>query len=132
MGSGAGGVLLPCPWMRPETTPRRVWAARLLAMSADFLQIGLLPLFVEGWLSPLNNGLDALVAIAMIVLVGWHWAFLPAFLTELVPFVGLVPSWTAAVLIATRGAEAPPPSSEALPQAPPPEREAGRSRPPSA
>ncbi|HSB60627.1 MAG TPA: hypothetical protein VLI67_02835 [Vicinamibacteria bacterium] len=117
--------------MRPETTPRRVWAARLLAMTADFLQIGLFPFFFEGGLSPLNNGLDALVAIAMIALVGWHWAFLPAFLTELVPVVGLVPSWTAAVLIATRGAEAPPPPG-ALPPAPPPEREAGRPRPPSA
>lgn len=118
--------------MRQDLTPRRVWAARLLAIAADFVQIGLLPLFVEGWLSPLNDGLDVLVAIAMVALLGWHWAFLPAFLSELVPVMGLVPTWTAAVLIATRGAEAPSPPAEALPPGPPPEGKAGPPRAPSA
>jgi hypothetical protein len=46
--------------------------------------------------------LDVVVGIAMVALVGWHWAFVPAFLAELVPLFDLVPSWTAAVLIATR------------------------------
>lgn len=118
--------------MRQDLTPRRVWAARLLAMSADFVQIGLLPVGGEAWLLPLSDGLDVLVAIAMIALLGWHWAFLPAFLAELVPFVGLAPTWTAAVLIATRGAEAPPPPAEALPPGPPPEGKAGPPRAPSA
>jgi hypothetical protein len=118
--------------MRPDLTARRVRAARLVAISADFVQIGLLPLFVQGWLSPLNDGLDVLVAIAMIALLGWHWAFLPAFLSELVPFLGLAPTWTAAVLIATRGAEAPPPPAEPLPPGPPPDPQAARPRPPSA
>lgn len=71
-------------------------------MTADFLQIGLLPLFSPGWVSPLNDALDVVVGIAMVALVGWHWAFVPAFLAELVPLFDLVPSWTAAVLIATR------------------------------
>lgn len=112
--------------MRDDVTPGRVKTARVVAMAADFVQIGLLPLFAEGWLSPLNDALDVLVAIAMIVLVGWHWAFLPAFLSELVPFFDLVPSWTAAVLIATRRPEeapAPPPPLGALPPGPAPERE---------
>jgi hypothetical protein len=86
------------------TPSGRVRAARILGMTADFVQIGLLPFFSPGWLSPLNDALDVVVAIAMIALVGWHWAFLPAFLAELIPVFDLVPSWTAAVLIATRNA----------------------------
>ena len=35
-------------------------------------------------------------------LVGWHWAFLPAFIAEFTPGLDLVPSWTLAVVIATR------------------------------
>ena len=38
----------------------------------------------------------------MLALVGWHWAFLPTFLAELIPFFDLVPTWTAAVFLATR------------------------------
>ncbi len=108
-------------------TPGRVKTARVVAIAADFVQIGLLPLFAEGWLSPVNDALDVLVAIAMILLVGWHWAFLPAFLAELVPLVDLVPSWTAAVFIATRApgeAPAPAPPLGALPPGPAGEREA--------
>jgi len=90
--------------MANRMTPTRVKAARILGVAADAVQLGLLPLFAAGWVSPLNDALDVAVAIAMVVLVGWHWAFLPAFVSELVPIWDLVPSWTAAVLIATRNA----------------------------
>ena len=106
-----------------ELTPGRVRAARILGMAADFLQIGLLPLFSPGWLSPLNDALDVVIAIAMIALVGWHWSFLPAFLAELVPVFDLVPSWTAAVFIATRNAPGAPVRVTGvgeLPSGPPP------------
>jgi hypothetical protein len=92
-------------------TPGRVRAARALAVTADLLQIVLLPVFAPAALSPANNVIDGVVAIALILLVGWHWAFLPAFVAEMVPFVDLIPTWTAAVMIATRGAT-PGPSSE--------------------
>lgn len=99
-------------------TPKRVRAARVLGVVADAVQLGLLPMFVGGWVSPLNDALDVVVAVAMVALVGWHWAFLPAFFSELIPIWDLVPSWTAAVLIATRnapgGAPAPPPEPKAL------------------
>jgi hypothetical protein len=36
-------------------------------------------------------------------LLGWHWAFLPSFVAKVVPDVDLVPTWTVAVLVATRG-----------------------------
>jgi hypothetical protein len=110
-------------------TPKRVQAARVLGVVADAVQLGLLPLFVGGWVSPLNDALDVAVAIGMLALVGWHWAFLPAFISELIPIWGLVPSWTAAVLVATRNAPgavppqaAPPEAAKRLDAAPPAER----------
>ena len=89
--------------MSPSPTHRRIWTARGLAVLADVVQIGLVPLFVEGGLSVFDAVLDVLMAGILTRLVGWHWAFLPAFLAELVPGLDLVPSWTVAVLLATRG-----------------------------
>ena len=112
--------------MALSLTPRRVRAARVLGVVADAVQLGLLPLFVGGWVSPINDALDVAVAIAMVALVGWHWAFLPAFFSELIPIWDLVPSWTAAVLIATRNApvevapQAAPGGARSLDAGPPP------------
>jgi hypothetical protein len=75
-----------------------VLLARVLAVVVDLAQWALLP----AALTPLNNGIDVATGLLMIALVGWHWAFLPTFLAELVPFVDLVPTWTLAVMIATR------------------------------
>jgi len=69
----------------------------LLAVVADGLQIILFPLFSEGALSPANDVLDVAVALTLGRLIGWHWEFLPSFLTELVPGVDMVPFWTLAV-----------------------------------
>jgi len=82
---------------------RRIWIARAIALLADGLQIGIFPMFMEGMLSPVNAALDAVVAVALILLVGWHIAFLPAFVVEMLPFVDLAPTWTLAVFVATRG-----------------------------
>ena len=92
--------------MAPLLTPRRVWIARALALFVDLVQWGLLP----ASLTPFNSAIDVAMGLTMVALVGWHWAFLPTFLAELVPFVDLVPTWTLAVMFATRGrvAEAPP------------------------
>jgi hypothetical protein len=98
-----------------EQTRRRILAARTLAVVADAVQLGLLPLFAEGAASIVNDALDAVIAVVMVVLVGWHWAFVPAFLAELVPVVDLAPTWTLAVFFATRraGAAGPQPSTNA-------------------
>ncbi|MGZ6971034.1 MAG: hypothetical protein ACXVID_05170 [Thermoanaerobaculia bacterium] len=98
-----------------EQTRRRILAARTLAVVADAVQLGLLPLFAEGAASIVNDVLDAVIAVVMVVLVGWHWAFVPAFLAELVPVVDLAPTWTLAVFFATRraGAASPQPSTNA-------------------
>lgn len=116
--------------MAPLLTPRRVWIARGLAVFVDLAQIALLP----AALTPLNDAVDVATAIALVALIGWHWAFVPTFLAELVPFVDLVPSWTLAVMIATRGPVAPapptvvvePPRSEPAPRALPPTGQAPR------
>ena len=79
--------------------PRLAW---FIALAADALQLAVFPVFGPGFASPANNILDVSVAVLMSTLLGWHWAFLPTFFAELVPFVGLVPTWTLACFIATR------------------------------
>jgi len=98
---GTGSVRDRLIRIRPMTRGRVV-AARLIAIAADLLQIAVFPAFSEGGVSPFDAGLDVAVAALLTGLVGWHWAFLPSFAAEIVPLVDLVPTWTAAVLIATR------------------------------
>jgi hypothetical protein len=75
----------------------RLRAAMVLAVLADAVQIGVFPLFVEGALSPLDDILDFIVAVALFRLLGWHWELLPSAVAKLVPGVDLVPFWTLAV-----------------------------------
>lgn len=91
------------PRMRPLPTRRTVMAVRLIALTADAVQIGLLPLFLAGALSPVNAVLDLAVAAIMVWKLGWHVAFLPTFVAELIPFVDVFPTWTLAVWFVTRG-----------------------------
>ena len=59
--------------------------AWLVAVVADAIQIGALPLFAAGGLSPADVLLDVAVGAILIRLLGWHWAFLPSLVAELVP-----------------------------------------------
>ncbi len=79
-----------------------VWLAWAVALAADALQIAALPLFAEGALSPADALLDLAVWGILTRLLGWHWAFLPSLLAELVPGLDLFPTWTAAVWYVTR------------------------------
>jgi hypothetical protein len=90
--------------MEPErrTSRGRVWIARCVAIAADLLQIVLFPLFLPGAASPWSDALDLAVAGAMTLLLGWHWAFLPSLVAEVVPGLDLVPTWTAAAFFVTR------------------------------
>jgi hypothetical protein len=76
--------------------------AWFIAIAADALQIAALPLFVAGGISPADAILDLLVAALLTRVLGWHWAFLPSLLAELVPGFDLFPTWTAAVFFVTR------------------------------
>jgi hypothetical protein len=91
---------------RPLSENRRR-LARVLALVVDALQIVILPVLFPG--SPWNNALDLVTGAVMVWLVGWHVAFLPTFLTELIPFVDLFPTWTVAVLFVTRKKKDSPP-----------------------
>ena len=79
--------------------------AMLLAIAADALQLAVLPLFVEGALSPADDILDLGMAALLTNLLGWHWEFLPTFFAKLVPGVDLVPFWTIAVVNVWRKAK---------------------------
>jgi hypothetical protein len=77
---------------------KRPLAALAVAVVGDAVQLVLAPLFGEGFASPLNDALDVAIAGALVWLLGFHWALLPAAATELVPGVDLAPTWTASVL----------------------------------
>jgi hypothetical protein len=100
--------------MAPILTPRRVLIARGIAVVVDLVQWALLPVSLTPW----NGAIDAATGLVMVALVGWHWAFLPTFVAELVPFVDLVPTWTLAVTFATRGRVAADPGLKPPGQAP--------------
>ena len=102
---------------RADLPPSRVRLARLLALTADFVQIIAFPLFAQGALSPITDVLDVVVGLAFCLLLGWHWAFVPTFLVEMVPLFNLFPTWTTAVFYVTSG------PSEPSPHAPPPPRD---------
>jgi hypothetical protein len=74
----------------------------VLAIAADLLQLVIFPLVVEGAPSPADDALDVGVAAILTALLGWHWEFLPSFLTKLVPGVDMVPCWTLAVAMVYR------------------------------
>jgi hypothetical protein len=95
----------------PKRQPHRaaVRAAWVVALATDALQWIFWPLLAEGAASPINDIVDVAAAAILIKLLGWHWAFLPAFLAEIIPGVDLIPTWTAAVFLATRGRRNPKP-----------------------
>lgn len=102
-----------------EDSKGRVLAARVIAVLADAVQIGLLPLFAGGALTGFDAALDVVVGAAMVALLGWHWAFLPAFAVELLPAVDLAPTWTIAVFFVTRRMGPSAAHAEVVPPEPP-------------
>lgn len=91
------------PTSRPPLTRSRRYAALAIALAADALQIAFFPLFGLGAIEGFDAIGDVAVAFVLTRLLGWHMSFLPGFLLELMPLVDLAPTWTLAVLIATRG-----------------------------
>jgi hypothetical protein len=79
------------------------WA---IALGVDAIQVPVDATGPVGWL--LGAGLDLITMVVMWRLLGFHWAFLPSFVTEAVPYLNLAPLWTLAVALATRGRGAQP------------------------
>ena len=61
-----------------------------------------------------QTGLDLIAMVVLWALLGFHWAFLPSFFTEWIPYLNMAPLWTLAVALATRGR-----SDVQLPEPPP-------------
>lgn len=87
---------LPAPLSK--TRLRLVWAIALLVDAIQFPVMATGPL---GWF--LGAGLDLITMVVLWAMLGFHWAFLPSFITEAVPYLNLAPLWTLAVAMATRG-----------------------------
>jgi hypothetical protein len=100
------GATIPPP--KDAETPKRTgkrgnfFKALTVALVADATQMVFFPMFFQGALSPANTALDILVGATMVRLMGWHWAFLPTFFSEMLPVFDELPCWTLAVLFVQR------------------------------
>jgi hypothetical protein len=88
--------------MKANVNRATIVIAFVIAICADLLEIGLFPFFFEGLISPLSDIVDVVVCGLLTWLIGFHVAFIPSFLVKLIPEAVLAPTWTIAVLIATR------------------------------
>ena len=99
--------------MAKPLSKTRARTALVIAILVDVIQIALQ---ITGPFQILVDWpLDLLTALAMTALVGFHWAFLPTFLAEAVPWLDVVPTWTLAVMFATRNREAVEPPKDVTP-----------------
>jgi hypothetical protein len=90
--------------------------ALAIAAASDLAQWFFFPAVVEGAASPFEIALDAITALAILVVVGFQWRLAIALVAELVPGLDMFPTWTLVVLSLTTTPAAPPP---ALPPAKP-------------
>ena len=81
-------------------TRKRKRFALVVAALVDGVQLfpGAIPFTIEGFLSPFVDGLDAVAAIALLLILGFQWRLLLSLAAELVPGLTLFPTWTAVVL----------------------------------
>ncbi len=82
---------------RPPISHQRKAAALMVAGTADFLQIMLLPAL--GWGYLLDDVIDFATAIVLTAICGFKWQFILAFAIELVPGLDLLPTWSAVALL---------------------------------
>jgi hypothetical protein len=77
-----------------------------LAILVDLMQapatVAQLSIALAAPVEVVDMAIDAIVAIVMTRLLGFHWALAPGFLAEIVPVVDIAPSWTLAVFAVTR------------------------------
>lgn len=93
VAKAVGGAALD----RHLVTRRQKRAALAIAAVADLLQLGLFPLFFPGAISPFDSGLDVIVALSLLLILGWRWRTALALAVELLPGLALFPTWTAVV-----------------------------------
>ena len=79
----------------PVLTKSRVRLAYAVAVTADALQLLLGPL---GWVF-VDQIIDIVAMGLTWLAIGFHPLLLPSFLVEFVPFVDMLPTWTACVAL---------------------------------
>ncbi len=94
-------------------SPTRKRVALGIAALCDLAQWFFFPVLSEGALSPFEVALDAVTALAILLVVGFQWRLLIALVAELVPGLDMFPTWTAVVL--SLRSEASPRDERALP-----------------
>ena len=99
----------------PKLTRGRIVLALLFAVATDALQVTL-PV------PPAPEIIDVIAMLVMVWLLGFHVLLLPTFVVELIPVVGMLPTWTACVgaVIALRKREQRDDLPPANVQSPPP------------
>ena len=87
----------------PAANRNRHRTAWVVGVVVDCLQLITSPTELSGLLAwVIEAGVDLLTMGVMMYLMGFHWALLPSFVTKLLPFIDLAPTWTVALFIATR------------------------------
>jgi hypothetical protein len=87
----------------PEVRINRVKLAFAIAIIADLMEFPVIWLEGFGWDWVVLLGraigvvLDACVAFILSKLLGFHWAFVPGFILEVIPTLDIFPSWVACV-----------------------------------
>jgi hypothetical protein len=82
----------------PAVSRKRRALALTVALIADALQVVLWPAFAGGVVSPFDDVLDAVVALILLVTLGFSARLALALCMELVPGADMFPTWTAVVL----------------------------------
>jgi hypothetical protein len=81
-------------WLRPPLTRWRIGLALLVALTADAVQLLLGPI---GWAFS-DEAIDVVTMGLTSLLLGFHVLLLPTFVLEIIPVVGMLPTWTGCVL----------------------------------
>jgi hypothetical protein len=82
----------------PSVSRKRRALALAVAVIADALQIVVWPAFAGGAVSPIDDALDAAVALILLGTLGFSGRLAFAIGLELVPGMDLFPTWSAVVL----------------------------------
>lgn len=78
----------------PQLTRPRMIIALGIAMAADALQIGLLPM---AWTFA-QSAVDVVTMLLSVWVLGFHLLLLPTFIIEFIPVADMLPTWTGCVV----------------------------------
>jgi len=95
----------------PHLTKPRIFLALFVALAADALQVGLLPV---AWTFA-QSAVDVVAMLLVMAIIGFHLLLLPTFIVEFIPVADMLPTWTGCVVavIALRKREQKTPSPPA-------------------